>query len=78
VTTQDGEQVTGAELIEWVRDRIAHFKAPHAVHFAQLPKTSTGKILKTDLRNRVRNSPDYSAGRLADDRGPNDRAPEES
>jgi fatty-acyl-CoA synthase len=78
VTTQEGEQVTGAELVQWVRDRIAHFKAPHAVYFAHLPKTSTGKILKTELRNRVRNGPHSDAGRRADDRGSTDRAPEES
>ena len=44
-----GEQ----ELIEWVRARLAHFKAPKRIDFlAELPKSGTGKILKTALRER--------------------------
>jgi fatty-acyl-CoA synthase len=40
-----------AELIEWVRDRLAHFKAPKRIDFrADLPKGGTGKILKAELR----------------------------
>src|SRR6266571_5213232 len=40
-----------AELIQFVRDRLAHFKAPHGVTFLeQLPKTATGKIQKYVLR----------------------------
>jgi fatty-acyl-CoA synthase len=38
------------ELIDWTRSRLAHFKAPKAVYFMELPKTSTGKIQKTELR----------------------------
>jgi fatty-acyl-CoA synthase len=34
-----------------VRERLAHFKAPHAVTFVtELPKTATGKIQKYVLR----------------------------
>ena len=41
-----------AELIAFVRDRIAHYKAPRGVSFvADLPKTATGKIQKFVLRN---------------------------
>jgi fatty-acyl-CoA synthase len=44
---------TEAELIEWVRAQLAHFKAPKQVVFvAELPKGGTGKILKQDLRGR--------------------------
>lgn len=43
---------TEAEIIAHVRDRLAHFKAPRAVEFGDLPKTSTGKIQKYVLRNR--------------------------
>ncbi|WNV88321.1 acyl-CoA synthetase [Umezawaea sp. Da 62-37] len=40
-----------AELLDHVRDRIAHFKAPRSVDFvAQLPRTPTGKLLKAELR----------------------------
>ena len=39
------------ELIEFVRERLAHFKAPHGVTFVkELPKTATGKIQKYVLR----------------------------
>jgi fatty-acyl-CoA synthase len=42
---------TEAELIQFLRDRLAHFKAPHGVTFLdQLPKTATGKIQKYVLR----------------------------
>lgn len=46
--------LTEAELTEFVRDRLAHFKAPDRVYFENLPKTSTGKIQKNVLRDRVR------------------------
>ena len=47
---EDGSEIEEAELIEWVRARLAHFKAPKTVAFCQLPRTSTGKIRKTELR----------------------------
>jgi fatty-acyl-CoA synthase len=37
-----------------VRARIARFKAPKRVVFGPLPKTSTGKVQKNMLRDRVR------------------------
>jgi fatty-acyl-CoA synthase len=46
--------VTERELTEFVRARLAHFKAPDRVYFAELPKTSTGKIQKHVLRDRAR------------------------
>ena len=52
VTLKDGESVTEAELIAFCRDHIAHFKAPKAIEFGELPKTSTGKIQKFVLRDR--------------------------
>jgi fatty-acyl-CoA synthase len=46
-----GSQATEAELIEFARERLAHFKAPRHVHFvSELPKTATGKIQKYVLR----------------------------
>jgi fatty-acyl-CoA synthase len=46
-----GASVTEAELLTFVRDRLAHFKAPHGVTFvSELPKTATGKIQKYVLR----------------------------
>jgi fatty-acyl-CoA synthase len=46
--------LTEAELIAFVRGRLAHFKAPDRVYFEALPKTSTGKIQKNLLRDRAR------------------------
>ncbi|MFD0474359.1 hypothetical protein ACFQ0B_43580 [Nonomuraea thailandensis] len=53
VTLAAGARATGEELIEHVRARLAHFKAPKAVVFCELPKTSTGKIQKNVLRQRA-------------------------
>ena len=48
--TTSGGAVTERELTEFVRGRLAHFKAPDRVYFEALPKTSTGKIQKHVLR----------------------------
>ena len=52
VVLKPGTEATAEELIEHVRGRIAHFKAPKYVDFGELPKTSTGKIQKFVLRDR--------------------------
>ena len=53
VVVRGGASVDEQELIEWVRGRLAHFKAPKVVDFvSELPKSGTGKILKTALRAR--------------------------
>jgi fatty-acyl-CoA synthase len=54
VTLQPNAACTDAELIAHVRARLAHFKAPKRVLFGPLPKTATGKVQKTNLRERVR------------------------
>jgi fatty-acyl-CoA synthase len=48
--------VTEAELIEHCRTQLARFKAPKRVVFGVLPKTSTGKIQKFVLRDRVKSA----------------------
>jgi len=53
VELKDGAEVTDAEIIEHCRAHLARFKAPSAVVFGTLPKTSTGKIQKFILRDRV-------------------------
>ena len=51
VVLREGAQATAAELIEFARGQLAHFKAPHGVSFVkELPKTATGKIQKYVLR----------------------------
>jgi fatty-acyl-CoA synthase len=49
----DAGDVTEAEIIEFARDNLAHFKCPRHVVFGDLPKTSTGKIQKFVLRERA-------------------------
>jgi fatty-acyl-CoA synthase len=53
VVLADGGRATPEELIEHVRSKIARFKAPKAVEIvAELPKTSTGKVQKFELREK--------------------------
>jgi fatty-acyl-CoA synthase len=47
-------QVTPESIIAFCRERLAHFKCPRTVVFGPLPKTSTGKIQKFELRERAR------------------------
>ena len=50
----DAEPVDEAALIAFCRDNMARFKAPRTVVFGPLPKTSTGKVRKHELRERAR------------------------
>jgi fatty-acyl-CoA synthase len=43
-----------AEIIDFCRRHLAHFKVPRTVVFGDLPKTSTGKVQKFVLRERTR------------------------
>jgi fatty-acyl-CoA synthase len=52
VVLRQGMSATKEELIEFVCERIARFKAPREIVFEELPKTSTGKIQKYILRRR--------------------------
>jgi acyl-CoA synthetase (AMP-forming)/AMP-acid ligase II len=52
VTLMEGEDATEDEIIDFVKERIARFKAPAAVEFGELPKTATGKVQKYVLRDR--------------------------
>ena len=47
-----GKDAHEEEIIEFCREHLAHFKAPAAVEFGPLPKTSTGKVQKHVLRDR--------------------------
>jgi len=56
VVLRSGTTATEEELIGFVRDRLAHFKAPRGVTFVdELPKTATGKIQKFVLRGGAAN-----------------------
>jgi fatty-acyl-CoA synthase len=50
----DAEATSEQEIIDFCRDNMAHFKAPRKVVFGPLPKTSTGKIRKFELRERAK------------------------
>ncbi len=53
VVLKAGVMATEAELLEFARANLAHFKAPQGVTFlAELPKTATGKVQKYVLRGR--------------------------
>ncbi|MBO1081574.1 AMP-binding protein [Roseomonas haemaphysalidis] len=45
---------TEAELLDFVRGRLARFKVPKRVVFGEVPKTSTGKLQKAKLREAAR------------------------
>ncbi|MDZ5461224.1 acyl-CoA synthetase [Azohydromonas lata] len=48
--------VTEQELIEFCREHLARFKVPKRIVFAEVPKTSTGKIQKFLLRQRAKSA----------------------
>ena len=50
VELKPGAEVTEKELIAHCRERLAGFKTPKHIVFTDLPKTSTGKIQKFELR----------------------------
>ncbi len=56
VVVHSGQQVAGAELLDWCRSRMAGFKRPQAITFmadADMPRTATGKILHRVLRDQM-------------------------
>ena len=51
VVTKPGATVTGDELIQFVRERLAHYKAPRFVEFrTALPRSGVQKVLRRELR----------------------------
>jgi fatty-acyl-CoA synthase len=49
----EGAQVSEADLIAFARSKLAGFKTPKQIIFQELPKTSTGKIQKFELRKQI-------------------------
>jgi fatty-acyl-CoA synthase len=56
VELKTNSSVTEKQLIEFCRSHLARFKAPRAVVFGELPKTSTGKIQKFLLREKAKSA----------------------
>jgi long-chain acyl-CoA synthetase len=53
VVRAPGDDVTPEEIIEFCRDRLAGYKCPKSVDFADtLPRNPSGKILKRELRTQ--------------------------
>ena len=50
VELKEGASVTEADLVAFARQRLAGFMTPKKIVFRELPKTSTGKIQKFELR----------------------------
>jgi fatty-acyl-CoA synthase len=54
IELKPGASATEAEIIAWCREHLAAYKIPRTVVFAELPKTSTGKIQKYRLRETAK------------------------
>ncbi len=56
VETKAGATVTAAELVAHCKSLLAGYKVPKEIRFEPIPKTSTGKIQKFQLRERAKSS----------------------
>jgi fatty-acyl-CoA synthase len=54
VELKPGAEATTQDLVEWCRKNLASYKCPRYIVFAELPKTSTGKVQKFKLRDMAR------------------------
>ncbi|MGD0316116.1 MAG: acyl-CoA synthetase [Xanthobacteraceae bacterium] len=54
VEFKPGASATAEELIAWCRSQLAAYKCPRHIVFAEIPKTSTGKIQKFKLRDMAK------------------------
>ncbi len=56
VELRAGAEVTAAELVAHCKELLAGYKVPRDIRFEPIPKTSTGKIQKFELRSRVKST----------------------
>ncbi len=54
VELKPGATATAEEIIAFCREHLAHYKVPRSVVFAEVPKTSTGKLQKFKLREMAK------------------------
>ena len=54
VELKPGQSATADELVAWCKQNLAGYKVPRHIVFAELPKTSTGKIQKFKLRDMAK------------------------
>lgn len=52
VDPKQGTSPTAEEIIDFCRDRLAHFKCPKEIEFGKIPRTSAGKVQKYLLRDK--------------------------
>jgi len=73
-----GSAASAEEIIAWCRDQLAHFKCPKSAEFAStLPRTTTGKVLKRELRAELTSASQRAAalpGARSEERGTSERA----
>jgi fatty-acyl-CoA synthase len=56
IEVKPGSHVTAADIVAHCKQHLAGFKVPKSVVFGELPKTSTGKIQKFELRKQAGSS----------------------
>jgi len=56
VELKPGASVSAAELVAHCKGLLAGYKVPREIRFEEIPKTSTGKIQKFQLRERAKSS----------------------
>ena len=54
VELKPGAKATADELMQWCKKHLAGYKVPRTIVFAEMPKTSTGKIQKFKLREMAK------------------------
>eukprot|EP01037_Dinobryon_pediforme_P002507 gene2507-2546_t len=54
IELKPGRSASAEELTAWCKSHLAGYKVPRTIIFAELPKTSTGKMQKYVLRARAR------------------------
>jgi acyl-CoA synthetase (AMP-forming)/AMP-acid ligase II len=55
VVQAPGQSLDRGEIVNWARENMASYKAPRAVHLVEtLPVNASGKVLKFELRERLR------------------------
>jgi fatty-acyl-CoA synthase len=54
VELKSGASVSEADLIAHCKNLLASYKVPKEIRFEEIPKTSTGKIQKFQLRERAK------------------------
>ena len=54
IELKPGASATAEEIIAWCKQGLAAYKCPRHVVFAEIPKTSTGKIQKFRLREMAK------------------------